>query len=87
VGLVAIAASFGIAGAILQESALSFLGLGVKMPTASWGNMINAATEVGIVKNMPWIWFPPGVMISVCVLAINFIGDGLRDLLDPRSSI
>lgn len=81
---VTVAASFGIAGAILTEAGLSFLGLGVQVPTPSWGNMLNEAQSIQIIEMFPWLWLPPGIMISFCVLAINFIGDGLRDALDPR---
>lgn len=84
---ITVAASFGIAGAILTEAGLSFLGLGVQVPTPSWGNMLNEAQNIQIIENMPWFWVPPGLMITVCVLAINFIGDGLRDALDPRMSL
>jgi peptide/nickel transport system permease protein len=81
---ITVAASFGIAGAILTEAGLSFLGLGVQVPTPSWGNMLNEAQSIAILESYPWLWIPPGLMISLCVLAINFIGDGLRDALDPR---
>lgn len=81
---VVVAATFGIAQAILLEAGLSFLGLGVQPPTASWGNMLNAAQTFTILEEMPWLWLPPGAMIIVAVLAINFFGDGLRDLFDPR---
>ena len=84
---ITVAASFGIAGAILTEAGLSFLGLGVQVPTPSWGNMLNEAQNIQIIENMPWYWLPPGLMITICVLAINFIGDGLRDALDPRMSL
>ncbi len=84
---ITVAASFGIAGAILTEAGLSFLGLGVQVPTPSWGNMLNEARNVQIIENMLWFWVPPGLMITICVLAINFIGDGLRDALDPRMSL
>ncbi len=84
---ITVAASFGIAGAILTEAGLSFLGLGVQVPTPSWGNMLNEAQNIQIIENMPWYWVPPGLMITICVLAINFIGDGLRDALDPRMSL
>jgi len=79
-----VAGSFGIAGAILTEAGLSFLGLGVQIPTPSWGNMLNEAQSIELIESFPWLWLPPGLMISLCVLAINFIGDGLRDALDPR---
>jgi peptide/nickel transport system permease protein len=84
---ITVAASFGIAGAILTEAGLSFLGLGVQVPTPSWGNMLNEAQSIAILEDYLWLWIPPGLMISLCVLAINFIGDGLRDALDPRMTL
>lgn len=78
-------ATFGMAQAILLEAGLSFLGLGVQPPTASWGNMLNEAQSITILEEMPWLWIPPGVMIALAVLSINFVGDGLRDALDPRA--
>jgi peptide/nickel transport system permease protein len=83
---ITVAATFGVAAAILTEAGLSFLGLGVQPPTASWGNLINTAQSAAVLQQMPWLWFPAGVMIALSVLSINFIGDGLRDALDPRSS-
>ncbi|HVB63312.1 MAG TPA: oligopeptide ABC transporter permease [Nitrolancea sp.] len=79
-----VAATFGIANAILLEAGLSFLGLGVPLPTASWGNMLTDAQSLTVLSTMPWLWIPPGVMIALAVLSINFIGDGLRDALDPH---
>lgn len=79
-----VAATFGIAEAILTEASLSFLGFGVLPPTPSWGNMLNAARSFSRLQQNPWFWAPPGAMILLTVLAINFIGDGLRDALDPR---
>lgn len=84
---IVVAATFGIAGAILTEAGLSFLGLGIKPPTPSWGNMINEAQQLTIIEGKPWIWLGPGLMITLAVLAINFIGDGLRDALDPRMTL
>ena len=63
----------------------SFIGLGVQIPTATWGNMMNAAQSMHILRNVPWLWVPPGLAISMTVIAVNFVGDGLRDALDPRS--
>ncbi len=78
-----VAATLGVAGAILSEAYVSFLGLGVQPPTASWGNMLeNAYTYL---ESAPWLWFFPGLLTVLTVLSINFIGDGLRDALDPRS--
>lgn len=82
-----VAATFGVAGAILTEAGLSYLGLGVLPPAPSWGSMLNGAQSIYILENFWWLWLPPGVAIFVTVLAINFMGDGLRDALDPRSSL
>ena len=81
---ITVAASFGVAGAILTEAGLSFLGLGVQIPTPSWGNMLREAQSIEIIEHIPRLWVAPGLMITLCVMAINFIGDGLRDALDPR---
>lgn len=71
--------------AILVEAALSFLGFGIQPPVATWGNMLTNAQNY--IFFAPWLAFPPGVMIVITVLAINFLGDGLRDALDPRSQL
>jgi len=81
---VIVAATFGMANAILLEAGLSFLGLGVQPPTPSWGNMLTDAQSLTVLESMPWLWIPPGLMIALAVLSINFIGDGLRDALDPH---
>ena len=73
-----------IAFFILQEAALSFIGLGVADSTPTWGNILNAAKSVSVVTNQWWIWVFPGLAITLFVLAINFFGDGLRDVLDAR---
>jgi peptide/nickel transport system permease protein len=77
-------ATFGVAAAILLEASLSFLGLGVQPPTASWGNMLTEAQSLTVLASQPWLWVPPGTMIILTVLSINFVGDGLRDALDPK---
>jgi len=77
-------ASLGIAIAILLEAGLSFLGAGVQPPTPSWGNMLNVARNVSVLEDAPWQWMPAGGAIILVVLAVNFVGDGLRDALDPR---
>ncbi len=77
-----VAGTLGVGGAIIAESTLSFLGLGIQPPTSSWGNMLNhATTDMG---KAPWIAIFPGLFIFLAVMSINFIGDGLRDALDPR---
>jgi len=85
VGPITVAATFGMAGAILTEASLSFLGLGVPPPVPSWGQMLTEAQKLSILAGMPWLWIPPGLMIALLVLSVNFVGDGLRDALDPQS--
>jgi peptide/nickel transport system permease protein len=79
-----VAATLGIGSAILTESALSFLGLGVMPPTASWGNMIQVVNDLYSIQHYTWLWIPPGLCILFTVMAINLFGDGLRDALDPK---
>jgi len=79
-----VAATLSIPGYILAESGLSFLALGIRDPLPSWGNMLNAAMNVSTLEQCPWI-LAPGVMIFLTTLAFNFLGDGLRDALDPKS--
>jgi peptide/nickel transport system permease protein len=81
-----VVATLGVAQAILLEATVSFLGLGVPPPTASWGNMLNEAQSLTILESMPWLWLPPGIAIALTVLAVNFVGDGLRDAADPRQA-
>lgn len=73
-----------VANCILQEAGLSFLGLGVKPPTPSWGSLLYEAQSITVINNMPWLWIPPGVAVALMVLCVNFVGDGLRDAVDPR---
>jgi len=77
-------ASLGMAGAVLSEASLSFLGLGVPPPAPSWGVMIEEARDLSTLQNAPHALIFPGVAIALTVLAFNFIGDGLREYLDPR---
>jgi len=80
---IAVAATLGVANAIALEAYISFLGLGVRAPTATWGNMLQGAYNY--IATAWWLWFFPGFLMALTVLSINFIGDGLRDALDPRS--
>lgn len=81
---VVIAATLGVAGAIMAEAALSFLGLGVAPPTPSWGAMIAEGRDLTQLRNAPWTSLFPGVAIGAAVLGFNMLGDALRDALDPR---
>lgn len=74
-----------LALSMLDEAALSFLGMGVQPPAASLGNMLNGAQSLTVLTSQPWLWLPPGLMIIVLVISINFVGDALRDALDPNS--
>ncbi|WP_300347950.1 ABC transporter permease [Clostridium sp.] len=68
---------------ILEEAALSFLGLGVPLEIATWGNILNASQDMFTLQNNWWLWLPVGIVISLFVMSINFVGDGLRDTTDP----
>ena len=84
VPILVVMATMAVANAILSESALSYLGLGVVPPTPSWGNMMDAANSLIDFQRRPWLWMPPGIAIFITVIAINVLGDGLRDAMDPK---
>ncbi|MDR3216282.1 MAG: ABC transporter permease [Clostridiaceae bacterium] len=79
-----VAMTLSLGGVILQEAALSWLGIGVPMPYAAWGTMISMTNDSNILANYFNMWGPPGILIILAVLAFNFVGDGLRDAMDPR---
>jgi peptide/nickel transport system permease protein len=81
---VVVAATVSVPGYILGEVFLSFLGVGVQEPSASWGNMLQQARSLTVLTDFPWLLYAPGVAIFLTVMAFNFLGDGLRDALDPR---
>ena len=85
-GYIVINAAFGMSDAIITESALSYLGLGVIPPIPTWGNLINSARDAYIMQFRVWIWVIPGIVLFLAVLSINLIGEGLRDAFDPKSS-
>lgn len=74
-----------IAISMLDEAALSFLGMGIQPPQSSLGNMLNGAQSISVLTTKPWLWIPPGLLIILLVVSINFIGDALRDAFDPSS--
>ena len=84
VPIIIVMATMDLGSVILTESTLSYLGIGLSFPYASWGNMINAVNSSVIMKNFLNIWIPPGICILLTVMAFNFVGDGLRDAFDPR---
>ena len=77
--------TLGLGGIILYESTLSYLGLGIPQPYAAWGTMISSSATPEIMNNYPNLWIPAGILIVAAVLAFNFVGDGLRDAMDPKS--
>jgi len=79
---VIVIATMGIAGAIMTEAGLSFLGFGIKEPTSSWGSMVNQG--LGFFRDAPWVPIIPGVAIAITVFAFNLFGDGIRDAIDPK---
>lgn len=80
-----VTATMGLGSVILLESTLSFLGLGVKHPIATWGTMINSVSSASAMEHYAYIWIPVGLLICLTVIAFNFVGDGLRDAYDPRA--
>lgn len=83
---IVVSATLGVGAAVLTEASLSWLGVGVQQPIPSWGNMLQEATSLTVLATKPWLWLPPGMCILLTVLSINFLGDGLRDALDPKES-
>ena len=82
--LLIVQATMGLGSIILTEATLSFLGLGIKYPLASWGTIINSASNIYVMSNFWFIWIPAGLLMVLTVLGFNFVGDGLRDAFDPK---
>lgn len=82
--LLIVQATMSLGSIILTEATLSFLGLGIKYPLASWGTIINSASNIYVMSNFWFIWIPAGILIVLTVLGFNFVGDGLRDAFDPK---
>ena len=76
--------TMGLGSVIITEATLSFLGLGVKFPFASWGNIISDVNNTHVLTNYWWVWIPAGLLLLLTVLAFNLAGDGLRDAFDPK---
>jgi peptide/nickel transport system permease protein len=79
--------TFRTAQAIIMESALSFLGMGIQPPLSTWGNMMYDAQAISILAGKPWVWVPPGLCLMLTVLSINSVGDGIRDAMDPKTRV
>lgn len=80
-----VSATLSIAGAIMSEASLSYLGMGVAVPEPSWGNMLSAAQNMSVLGGQWWRWVPPGLMIVIVVLAVNYIGEGIEKAVNPRA--
>lgn len=80
-----VATTINVAFFILEETGLSFLGLGVPTNVPTWGTIINSAKNISVIQNYKWQWVIPGLVISLFVMSVNFLGDGLRDALDPKN--
>lgn len=85
ISVIIVSATLSFAGNMLQEATLSFLGFGVQPPQPTWGNMLNGANNSNVIENFWWRWVYTAVTLSICVISINLIGDGLRDAIDPKS--
>ena len=72
--------------AILSESSLSFLGVGIRPPQASWGNLMQSASSLAVLTGRPWVWLPPGLLIVLTVVCLQILGNAVRDAMDPRSA-
>lgn len=86
ISVIIVSATLDFAYCMLTESTLSFLGFGVKLPRPTWGNMLNGCVSLVVIQNYWWRWVFPAIMLSICVICINMIGDGLRDAIDPKSN-
>ncbi len=86
ISVIIVSATLDFAYCMLTESTLSFLGFGVKLPRPTWGNMLNGCVSSVVIQNYWWRWVFPAIMLSICVICINMIGDGLRDAIDPKSN-
>lgn len=82
--VVIVQATLLFAGMIVVESGLSFLGFGISKAIPSWGNMLSDAQEGDVISGKPWIWMPPAILITLTILSINFVGEGLKDAFNPR---
>lgn len=87
ISVIIVTLTLDFAGCMLTESSLSYLGFGVQYPRPTWGNMLNATTNLTVIGNFWWQWFFPGLFLAITTIAINIIGDTLRDVMDPKSSV
>lgn len=86
ISVIIVSATLDFASCMLTESSLSYLGFGVKLPRPTWGNMLNGCANSIVIQNYWWRWVFPAVLLSICVICINMVGDGLRDAIDPKSN-
>ena len=87
ISVILVSMTLSFAGCLLTESSLSYLGFGVQQPQPTWGNMLNGAANSVVIQNYWWQWLFPSIFLAVATISINIIGDALRDVLDPKSSL
>ena len=87
ISVILVSVTLDFAGCLLTESSLSYLGFGVQQPRATWGNMLNGANNSIVIQNYWWQWVFPSIFLAIATISINIIGDTLRDVLDPKSSV
>lgn len=86
VTIIIVQATLLLATYVVAESGLSFIGVGVPIDIPSWGNMLHQARETDVLQNKPWMWVPPAILITLTILSINFVGEGLKDAFDPKTT-
>lgn len=86
ISIIIVTATVDFATCMLTEATLSWLGFGVKLPTPTWGNMLYGAADSVVIQTYWWRWVFPAILLSICVICINTVGDGLRDAIDPKSN-
>ena len=87
ISVILVSVTLDFAGCMLTESSLSYLGFGVQQPRPTWGNMLNGANNSIVIQNYWWQWIFPAIFLAIATVSINVIGDTLRDVLDPKSSV
>lgn len=87
ISVILVSVTLDFAGCMLTESSLSYLGFGVQQPRPTWGNMLNGANNSIVIQNYWWQWAFPAIFLAIATISINIIGDTLRDVLDPKSSV
>src|SRR5699024_10237353 len=86
VTIIIVQATLLLATYVVAETGVSFIGVGVQIDIPSWGNMLHLARETDVLQNKPWMWVPPAILITLTILSINFVGEGLKDAFNPKTT-